>query len=341
MRPTMEIPECGVEPGLRFACVLDGRGGALHRTWDEVKRWEPEDGMLWIHLERDDPNTRTWLLDGSGVDPLIAEALLAEESRPRVEEIDDSMLIILRGITRIQEGQESEMGGDVDFVPVHLLIDGRRVISLRDKDHHIHALRDIRAANARGKGPTHSGDLLARISDKIVKDLEPVLEALDSAVDQLEDQVLESADAGMRRRLSSVRRQAIHLSRYLAPQRDALNRLQNEDAPWITHRDKILLREVTDKTQRYIEHLEALRDRTTILQEDLSAMVQERIAHTSNRLTALAGLMLPPSMVAGFFGMNVGGIPGASDPYAFLEVLGAVALMSLGVMGILRGLKWM
>jgi len=62
---------------------------------------------------------------------------------------------------------------------------------------------------------------------------------------------------------------------------------------------------------RFIEYLDAIRDRTHHpCMNDLGTVISERIARNSNRLAALAALLLPPSVIAGLFGMNVGGIPG-------------------------------
>ena len=101
------------------------------------------------------------------------------------------------------------------------------------------------------------------------------------------------------------------------------------------------LREVTDKLLRFIEYLDSIRDRSTILHEDLSALAAERIARTSNRLTGLAALLLPPSVIAGLFGMNVGGIPANSDPWGFAYVLLLVVGLSLGIYGLLRWADWL
>ncbi len=340
----VSVPEPGMEPGLRFACVLDGRGGAIHKSWDEVLSWRPEDGVLWIHLEREHPDTARWITQASGIDPVIGEALLADESRPRVEAVGDGLLIVLRGI-----GRESGAGGgagqggsgSVDLVPVHVWIDGQRVVSLRDRDHALGALRDIRNANALGKGPQRPGDLLVQIADKVVKDLEPVLDAMDDEIDRLEEVVLTTADSAVRHALSDLRRRSIHLRRYLAPQRDALYRLQREECSWLSERDKVRLREVIDKVLRFIEYLDSIRDRAIILHEDLSSLLSERIARTTNRLTALAALLLPPSLIAGILGMNVGGVPGTQNPDAFYIVAVVMVVITAGIILVLRRLNWM
>lgn len=344
-------PEAGREPGLRFACVLDGHGSARNVTWAEVWAWEPPEGVLWVHLERDDPTAQEWVDQDSGLDPLVARALLAEDTRPRVEAIGDGLLIVLRGVCKVSE----ERPDQVVFVPLHLWADGKRVISLRDKAHQLGALRDIRLAAARGQGPCRPGELLAQIAYRVVTDIEPVLDTMDDRVDALEEAVLEDAEVLpgeraerlVRRELSELRRRAIHLRRYLAPQRDAITRLQREECSWLTSRDRILLREDLDRLLRFIEYLDAIRDRAILLHDDLCALVSERIARssldiskTSNRLTALAALLLPPSVVAGLLGMNVGGIPWASDPKGFFYMGGISMLCSLMVFLLLRVKRW-
>lgn len=321
----------GTQPGLRFAALLDRHGGCTDLDWNDIARWRPEDGFLWIHLERDDPTAADWVRSRSGIDPLVSLALLAEESRPRVEDVDDCLMVVLRGVNVCDESGEAAM------VPIHVWAEPNRLISLRDKSHQLTALRAIRLALLNGKGPRTPGGLLAQIAERVVEHLELVIDGMEDQVGNLEDACIERyADAALRGQLARVRRNAIHLRRYLGPQRDALYRIQHDDATWLSRDAKLRLREVTDKVVRHIEDLDALRDRTTVLHEDLSAQISERIASTSNRLTAVAALLLPPSLVAGMLGANVGGIPGHDDPMAFW----VMCLITLGLMPLLWvGLK--
>lgn len=319
---------------MRFASVLDGRGGCNELGWAEVDAWTPEAGFLWIHLERDTDAATTWVQKRSAVDPLVAEALLAADSRPQVEAFDDGLLVVLRGVN-LAEQDEAEL------VPIHIWIDQHRLISLRDKDHALSALRDIRLALTAGRGPRVAGGLLVQIAEKVGRDLEPVLDKLDGQVEALEDEIMDRASADLRRTLAGLRRQAIHLRRYLGPQREALYRLRNEDTPVLDERDRMRLRCVLDRVARHLEDLDAFRDRTTILHEDLAAQIGESIAKTSNRLTGLAALLLPPGLVAGLLGANIGGIPGQGNPYAFLEMLAIVLVIAFVQWLILRKMRWL
>jgi zinc transporter len=138
--------------------MLDGRGGCEDLGWAGIESWQPDQGVLWIHLERDEPIAQKWMRERSGIDPLIVEALLAEESRPRVEASEDGLLVVLRGVN------VQEQGAPVGLVPIHLWVDAYRVISLRDKNHLLMALRDIREALTIGRGALGSGQLFALIA---------------------------------------------------------------------------------------------------------------------------------------------------------------------------------
>lgn len=326
----------GAAPGLRFASVLDGHGGCKDLDWEGVRRWRPADGVLWVHLERDDPTAQAWLRDDSGLDPVIAEALLADESRPRVEEQDDALLVFLRGVNRAADDDP------YDLVPIHMWISASRLISLRDKSHYLMALRDIREALTTGKGPRATGELFVKIAEKVVKYVEPILAELDEQTDGLDERTCTMGDEDWdwRQPLADLRRRSIELRRYLSPQREALFRLQVEEAIWLNRRDRVHLREVTDRVMRYVESLDVVRDRTTILHEDLTAQIAERISRTSNRLTAIAAIFLPPSLFAGVFGMNLAGIPGNQHELSFGAVVGILVVLMALEYWLLRRLKW-
>lgn len=325
----------GVQPGLRFATLLDGKGGCRDLDWDGVRAWRPEQGYLWVHLERNSQEAQDWVLEESGIGRTEAIALLADESRPRLQDIGDSLLVVLRGVNVTDEGHETEL------VPIHIWAESTRLISLRDREHSLTALRRIRRRLVRNRGPKGGGHLFVQITAMVNDHVEPILEDLEDEVDALEETALESQSTDWRPDLTRIRRQAIHLRRYLLPQREALHRLQNEDAAWLHKGDKMQLREVTDRLARYIENLDSIRDRTTILQEDLTSRISEDIAKISNRFTLVAAMLLPPSLVAGTLGANLDGIPGHDSPYAFLALVAIILAMMPIQWLVLRWMKWL
>ncbi|ARJ67406.1 magnesium transporter [Magnetospirillum sp. ME-1] len=332
----------GLEPGLRFAMLIGPDGGVRDLRWSEVETWRPTDGFLWVHLERDEPRATHWLCERSGIDPLVAMALTAEESRPRVEDVGDALMVVLRGVNKARAGEGEDRSAETELVPVHIWIEADRCISLRDKDHSLNALRDLRLAMMMGKGPRTAGALLARIAEKVVDHLGILTDEIEDGISDLEDRIGEGlAGTDLREDIASARRKVVQLRRYLAPQRDALYRLRHDDASWLDPEAKMRLREVNDRLIRHIEDLDEMRQRATILHEDFTNLVAERAAQSSNRLTALAAMVLPPSLLAGMMGTNIGGIPGSQEPLAFLILCGVVLGMMPVTYLILKWIKWL
>jgi len=322
----------GLEAGLRFAMVLPAQGSSIDLRWDAIAHWKPEQGFLWVHLERDDPRAQAWVREAAGLDPLVAMALLAEESRPRVEDVDDDLLVVLRGVDKRDDGSEAQL------VPLHIWMEADRCITLRDKGHNLTALRDLRLGMMTGKGPRTAGGLMARIADKVADHLGILVAEMEDGLSDIEDRIEQLRDGpAVRADLASVRRRVVQLRRYLGPQRDALYRLRHDDASWLDAQAKTHLREVNDRLVRHLEDLDEIRQRATIVQEELGAMVAEQTNRNTFALSIVSVVMLPMTFVTGFFGMNTGALPfGAEHPDGTVIATAIIGMVGMATALVLR-----
>lgn len=318
--------------GLLYAFILDGKGGGRAVGWPEIENWTPDQGVLWVHLDRRTGQTANWLHDKSGIDPVIRETLLQEETRPRVLTLDEAMLVILRGVN-LNPGADPQ-----DMVGVRIWLEPNRIISLRHR--RLMAVNDLREAIEAGTGPTGPGDLLHRLADRLIDRMGPVINELDDRVDELEDAVLAEHSTALRTKIGEIRREAISLRRYLAPQRDVMSRLPMEQASWIEPVHKAHLREIADRTLRYVEDLDAARERAAVIQDELNNRLSDQMNRTMYLLTIVAAVLLPPSLLTGLFGINVGGMPGVENIWAFTVVVVAIILIAVIEVIVLRRLKW-
>lgn len=330
------------QDGLICAVVFDGRGGGTELGWDGVNRWQPGDGFLWMHMDRSNERGRRWM-ESHIPEEEVLRALLAEETRPRSVPHGEQLLVTLRGVN-LNPGEDPE-----DMVSLRLWIGPQRIVStLRRR---VFAATDLRESLAAGTGPRDSGDFLGAIAERMIGRMGPTLDDLNDAMDAIEDNVLEEVpgiknlqdtEPELRRKLVRVRQQVIALRRYLAPQRDALARLQMEQLAWLKPEHRLTLREAADHTTRYVEDLDALRDRGTVIQDELRNRLSENMNRTMYVLTLVAAILLPLGFLTGLLGINVDGIPGSEDaPLAFPIVvagLGAVAALQIWLF---RRLKWL
>jgi zinc transporter len=203
------------------------------------------------------------------------------------------------------------------------------------------AVEDLKEAIGRGLGPTSSSEFLVALCDRLLARMGGVLEELEDEVDALEEEVLDAESHQLRPKLAGLRRRAIAMRRYLAPQREALSRLMGERVAWLEEADRARLREITDRTSRYVEDLDSARDRAAVTQEELNSRLSEGMNQKMYVVALVAAIFLPLGLLTGLLGINVGGIPGAENRLSFA----IVCVFLLGLAGLqvwaLRRRHWL
>lgn len=302
-------------------------------TWDRVRAWTPADGPVWVHLDRSVAEAERWVLEDAGLEPATAAGLLAEETRPRAFAARGKLLLILRGVN-LNPGAAPD-----DMIALRVWSDGLRVISLRHR--RLLSTTDAAEAIEVGHGPRTAAALLVDLVTRLTGRVEPVLENLDEQTDGLEEGIASREPGAVRTKLAELRRQVVALRRYLAPQRLALASLAHDELSWLEPADRSHLREQADRTTRYVEDLEALRERGAVIHDELANHVAEQLNARMAILSLVAGVFLPLGLITGLLGINVGGMPGATDPDAFWVVCGILLGFGMALAAVLRWRRWL
>jgi zinc transporter len=318
---------------LVWAFRLDGAGSGQRLNWEQVCAADPNEGRLWIHLNRTSAAAQTWLRERTGLTPATCEALLAEETRPRAQSVGGGEIVILRAVN-LNPGADPD-----DMLTIRLWVDSTRLISLRQR--RLRATGDAAEELEVGRGPRSLSDLLVYLCRRISDRIEPVLENLDVLADGLEESVAEREPRVVRAKLADLRQQVIALRRYLAPQRVTLTSLSLERAPWLEDHHRAILRELADRTTRQVEDLEELRERATVIHDYLTNHVAEQVNSRMYVLSVITTIFLPLSFLTGLLGINVGGMPGADSDAAFWIVCALMLVSSAALFAILRWRRWL
>ena len=297
--------------GLVFSYILKG-GSGQHLSWEQVKKWTPAQGILWLHLDFKNEHVKKWLFEESGIDAVSCEALLAEETRPRIVPSSNSLLLILRGVN-CNPGADPE-----DMVSIRMWFDEHRIISMRHR--RVMAIDDVNKSIEIGKGPESANDFLVVVANRLADRIGDVISEIDDSVDSLEELVMTEESHELRPKLANLRRQTISMRRYISPQRDVMSRLLTERISWLGDIDKVHIREIAERTARFIDDLDSARDRAAITQEELNNRLSEQMNKTMYILSIVAAIFLPLGLITGLLGINVGGIPGSENKFAFVYV---------------------
>ena len=294
-----------------YAYEFDGQGGGEVISYTKEASLKIEqDELAWVHLDVNNPETKEWLeKELSYLDPFVVSALIAEETRPRITEINDGALIILRGVN-LNENANPE-----DMVSIRLWVDSHRIISVERRS--LKAAHEISEKIKKGSGPTDAGRFITMLITLLFERMEPVISELDDRTDHIEEQILDSADMTLRENIIDIRKKAIILRRYMAPQKDAIGQLRLSEQIWIKPEYKRHLQENYDRILRYVEDLDAIRERAQIVKDELANILSDRLNKNMYVLSVIAAIFLPLGFLTGLLGVNVGGIPGADNIDAF------------------------
>jgi zinc transporter len=321
----------------RFAYDIQPDGQCiLVQATNTQAHLEDERTLTWVHLSLEDAlETESWIQDcATFLDPLIVQALLAPSTRPRVEELGETgMLVIMRGMNT-NEGEDPE-----DMVSLRLWVDHSRIISL--EKHPLKAVNQLCKRLERGGTIKSAGDFMAHLLHGLFLGMEPYIMEVAEQMDGAEEQLALQRNTLKRRDLNLLRRKAIIFRRFLLPQKDVVEYIRINDVPWLSNANKRQLKETVDRIQRYIEEVDAVRERAHIAKDELSQAISEHLNKNLYAVSLVTMVFLPLTFITGLLGMNVQGIPGAEHPLAFWGVCALCALLVVGFILLLKRLRWM
>jgi zinc transporter len=268
-----------------------------------------------------------------GLNAIAVGALTSEETRPRVLRRGDNVVVTLRGVNCLaDEGSE-------DTVSVRIWTNGTRIISARLRQ--LPSTERLVAQLSAGDGPTSIPELLVDWIENIIEDMAETMVKLEDDLTKAESGIDTQEPALTRQIIVAIRKRALTLRRYMAPQREALTRLSAETPTWLDEYFRVRLRDITDRLIRYIEDLDEIRDRALLAQEELAARLADEMNRKTYVFTIVAVVFLPLGFLTGLLGVNVGGVPGLDEPQAFNYLIFLCSAISVGLLGYFKWRRWM
>jgi zinc transporter len=315
---------------LSCRAILVGDGPARDVTPEEAAAYSGP-GFVWIHVDDvDEPELS--MLGGADIPDVAANALVATETRPRCERIEQGAILNLRG-----PGAE---GVDVTdrLVSIRMWVRRGKVNSLTRRP--LAATASVLDQMKAG-AVVDPGDLVAAFAREISRELDPQVAELGDLLDDCESDLESRNMYHLRGAIARIRAQAIAFRRFVAPDRDALAQLSQIDFDWLAEDDRLHIREAADRFARMAEELEAVRERSALLHEQLTDLRAEEIDQRSLLISIVAFIFLPLTFITGLLGMNVQGIPYKDEPWAFWGVCAFCAVVGLVVFAWFARRHWL
>jgi zinc transporter len=273
--------------------------------------------FIWLHFNAAHVATEKWLRAHLDLSEAFFEALGEGSRSTRIEHADGTLIAILNDVIYDFAFVESSQ-----VSTLWLSVDERMLVSVRRQP--IRSLDRLRTAVKAGESFPSPLALLVHLLRDQAEVLTHIVRNTTVKVDGIEDTFLAGRLDLKRAGLGSLRRDLVRLQRLLAPEPAALFRLLNRPPSWIEEHDTQELRQSSEEFSVTIQDMTGLQERIKLLQEEIAARIGEQTNRSVFVLTAVTVLALPINMIAGLFGMNVGGVPLAQHSNGFWIVVAFV-----------------
>jgi magnesium transporter len=309
-------------PGATVRVVHRSGAGAIDHDWPADRIAEAirdAEGTTWVDVLDPGPDssqTEALFRDVFGFHPLAIDDALRESHAPKIDDWDRDLYIVFHAL------DYDPAKGELNLREIDCFLARNYLVTFHAEP--LALLERLRQAIARdggdrlGRGPDH---LLYNVMDYGIHDYMKVIDSLDDAIDDAQDEVFRRPTPRTLRDIFRIRRAALRLYRVLSPLREVLNRLARDEYPQIDAPDRVYFRDLYD-------HLVSLRDVADGLRDLVAGALDTYLSALSNRtndimktLTFVTLLFMPMSFLTGFFGMNFFG-----DNIAFATPLPRVAI---------------
>jgi zinc transporter len=276
----------------------------------------PRDRFVWLHFNMSNTAAEPWLRQHV-VLPETFYDLKEGTGSTRVETAEGALVAVVNDVL-------FDFAYDASHVAmVRMAVKPRFLVSARSKP--IRSIDHLRAAVRSGetfRSPVH---LLSHLLHLQAEVLARIVRDATVRADTAEDNVLARRIQSSREELGRLRRVLVRLQRLLAPEPAALYRLLSRPPSWILEADVQDLRAAAEEFSAAVADAGALVERVKLVQEELAAIIGEQNNRSLYILTVVTVLALPFNVIAGLFGMNVGGIPFAESEGGFWLIVALVA----------------
>jgi magnesium transporter len=318
------------------AVYLDGERQAPVAHDEALRVATEKNGFVWLGLHEPTEAEFESIAAVYGLHPLAVEDAVEAHQRPKLDNYDDSLFMVLKTARYVEHDTLTATSEVVSTGEVMVFLGSHYVITVRHGDHG--GLKQLRASlegqtDLLRLGPSA---VLYAVADLVVDHFVDVATAVEEDVDELEVSVFSPERTDDIGRIYQLKRELMQLRRAVSPLDIPLNTLADREVDVVPAEMRSYFRDVQDHSLR-------VRDQIGSLDELLTSILQASLAITSladnedmRKISAWAGIIATPTLIAGIYGMNFEHMPELTWQFGYplcLLVMAAVCL------GLYRGFK--
>ena len=292
-------------------------------------------GLTWIHLDAPDSLYAGLLATRFGWHPLDVEDILSKRQRPKVDDYaDEGYLFGVLHFPVYDRAVQRLNAAELDFfigpdylvtLPTVELLPVTRLFRRCEED-------DAFRAQLFSKG---SGRLLYEVLDDLFDYCFPILDKIGHKLDSLEDDVFEGRSEEVVRDISNAKQEIISYRKIVKPERTTLRLLERHVERFLPEELDLYFDDIVDAAERIWDILDNYKEVVEALESTNESVISHRQNDVLRILTVFSVVLLPLTLITGFFGMNVD-FPGFGSVWAFWVIFGFLAAALIGMLAFFR-----
>ena len=268
--------------------------------------------------------------------PLLQEDVVNTHQRPKFEEFDDHLFIVLRMFFFNEE--ENELEGE----QISLVVGSNFVISFQEKQGDVFEQVRERLRNGKGRIRKKGSDYLAyALIDAIVDSYFNILEVLGENIEALQEQVVAEPEQEDLQMIQHLKRDMLFFRKSVWPLREVIGAVAKSDSTLIKEDVFVYLRDVYDHAIQVIDTIETFRDMLSAMLDIYLSSVGNKMNQVMKVLTIIATIFIPMTFLAGIYGMNFKYMPELEWRYSYLVFWVVVVTVFIIMIAYFKRKKWL
>lgn len=322
---------------INSAAYCNGARVAVVPIPDLGDAWRHSDRFFWVGLYEPSEPLLAHIQEAFGLHELAIEDAHRAHQRPKLEIYDESMFVVLRTARLCEEGEHR-----IEFGETHVFLGPRYVVTVRHGSMKSHIGLRAKCEASPQQLARGGAYVLHALMDFIVDQYFPILDDLQTELDELEDDIFGGTFVrSITERLYHLRRDLLALKQAVTPLIDVSARLSRSNSELIPPDTRPYFQDVHDHVVRIAELIDNLEQLSQIALEAKFALISVAQNDDTKRLAAWAAIIAVPTMIAGLYGMNFKFMPETDWQYGYPFAIGVMAILCGGLYGWFRKVKWL
>ncbi|MCX6062325.1 MAG: magnesium/cobalt transporter CorA [Campylobacterales bacterium] len=305
---------------------------------EELLEYRNSNMVTWVRVEGlSDADLIGRIGDLFDIHPLVIEDILTTHQRPKFEEYDHYLYIVLKSL--ISEDEQFTVKDE----QISILVLDHFVFTFKEKSDELFSPVMQRIKTSKGHFRSMGADYLTyAILDVIVDNLFVLIDSLDETTLGLEDSLM--ADEPTRLTLimiQKLKRELIQIRKFVSPLRELMAGMLRSDSELIHEKTHIYLRDVSDHAIRIIESIESYQNVLGGLLDIYISSISNKMNEVMKVLTVFASIFIPLTFIAGIYGMNFTDMPELHWKWGYPAIWGVFIMTTVGLLVYFKKKKWL